>query len=199
MSINAINPRTTTLLLIIVLAAAFRLIQSSPVFSILSNVTPVGAIAIFGGCYFSSRWKAFLIPLLALWISDLLLNRMYYSDQWSFFSTEMFWTYGSFAVMVILGTFVKKVNFLTVGLAGIGAALAHWLITDIGVWIGGVDVTTGLPFTKDWSGLTKCLGLAVPFLRNMAIGNLVFCGVLFGSFEWMQRSYPVLRQSVGNQ
>ncbi len=192
MSTNTIHPRTIVLLLIILLAAAFRLVQSSPVFSILSNVTPVGAIAIFGGCYFSSKWKAFLVPLLTLWISDLFLNRIYYSDEWLFFSSEMLWTYGSFAVMVILGASIKKVNFLTVGLAGIGGAMAHWLIADIGVWLGGVDITTGLPFTKDWIGLTKCLGLAIPFFRNMAIGNLVFCGVLFGSFEWMQQRYPAL-------
>lgn len=192
MSLSNLQPRTTLLIALIVLAAAFRLLQSSPVFSILSNVTPVGAIALFGGVYFSDRWKAFLVPMLALWVSDIFLNRMYYSDTWIFFSSGMLWTYGSFAVMVIIGTFINRVNFLTIGLAGIGAALAHWVISDIGVWLGGTDFTTGLPFTKDFAGFAKCLGLAVPFLRNMAVGNLVFCGVLFGAFEYAQQRYPLL-------
>ena len=89
---------------------------------------------------------------------------------------------------------IKKVNFQNVILAGVSAALLHWFVTDFGVWIGGGrDFTTGLPFTQDWSGFVRCLTLALPFLRNMIIGNLVFCGILFGGFEWLQVRYPVLR------
>jgi hypothetical protein len=180
------------LILMVLMAAAFRLVQSSPVFSILSNVTPVGAIAIFGGVYFADRWKAFIVPLAALWLSDLFLNRMYYSDHWMFFYSGMVWTYGSFAAMVLIGMLIRKPTFTNVAVAAVGAALTHWVISDMGVFLFGTDITTGLPFTKDFSGFAKCLGLAIPFLRNMAVGNLVFCGVLFGSFEWMQRRYPAL-------
>ena len=193
MSLRTLQPRTAVLLLMIVLAAAFRLLQSSPVFSILSNVTPVGAMALFGGCYFADRWKAFMIPLLAIWISDLAINRMYYFDHFVFTYSGFYWVYASFALMVFIGHFIKKVNFVTVALGGIGAALAHWVVSDLGVWLGGTDFTTGLPFSKDFGGLIKCLTLALPFLRNMMIGNLVFCGVLFGGFEWMQSKYPALK------
>ena len=80
MSLKTLQPRATALITLILLAAAFRLLQSSNVFSFMSNVTPVGAIALFGGCYFADRWKAFIVPLLALFISDVLLNRIYYFD-----------------------------------------------------------------------------------------------------------------------
>ncbi len=194
MSLKSLQPRTTALIIMILLAAAFRLAQSSNVFSILSNVTPVGAIALFGGCYFQDRWKAFLVPLLALFISDVLLNRIYYFSDWTFFYSGAYWIYGSFALIVVLGHLIKKVSVLTVVVAGLGAAVTHWLISDLGVWIGGgTDITTGLPFTKDFSGLIRCYVLALPYLRNMAIGNLVFCGVLFGAFEWMQVKYPSLK------
>ncbi len=193
MLLKTLQPRTTVLLLMILLAAAFRLVQSNPVFSILSNVTPIGAIALFGGCYFADRWKAFMIPLFVLWLSDVFLNRIYYFDHWVFYYSGFYWVYGSFALMVVIGHFIKKVSFVTVALGGIGAALAHWVVSDLGVWMGGTDFTTGLPFTKDFSGLMKCLYLALPFLRNMMIGNLVFCGVLFGGFELMQRRYPSLK------
>lgn len=194
MSLKSLQPRTTTLIIMILLAAAFRLMQSSSVFSFMSNVTPVGAIALFGGCYFADRWKAFLVPLLALFVSDVLLNRIYYFDHWTFFYSGAYWIYGSFALTVMLGHFINKVTFLNVAVAGIASAIAHWFISDFGVWVGGgTDITTGLPFTPDFSGLLKCCYVAIPFLRNMIIGNLVFCGILFGSFEWMQRRYPVLR------
>ena len=194
MSLKTIQPRTLVLVLMILLAITYRLFQSSPVFSILSNLTPFGAIALFGGCYFADRWKAMLVPVLALWISDIFLNRFYYFDHWVFFYGGMLWVYGTFVLTVVMGMMIKKVNVLSVVGAGLGAALVHWLITDIGVWIGGsIDITTQLPFTKDWNGFVKCLTLALPFLRNMVLGNLVFCGVLFGAFEWMQKRYPRLK------
>lgn len=177
----------------ILLAAAFRLVQASTEFSILTNFTPVGAIALFGGAYFTDRWKAFIIPMATLWLSDVFINRMFYFDHWVFTYSGFYWVYGSFALMVFIGHFIKKVSFVTVVLSGIGAALAHWIVSDLGVWLGGTDFTTGLPFTKDFSGLVKCLTLALPFLKNMLLGNLVFCGVLFGGFEWMQSRYPSLK------
>jgi hypothetical protein len=194
MSIKSLHPRTTVLIMMIIVAAAFRLIQSSPVFSVLSNFSPVGAIALFGGCYFADRWKAFLVPLGALFISDVLLNRIYYFDTWTFFYSGAYWIYGSFALVVMLGHFIKKVTVLNVILAGIGAGLIHWIVSDFGMWAtGGRDITTGLPFTPDLAGLLKCYYLALPYLRNMLVGNLVFCGVLFGAFEWIKSRYPALQ------
>lgn len=176
-----------------VLAVSFRLLQSSPVFSILSNLTPFGAVALFGGYYFKDKWKAVLVPVLALGISDLFLNRFYYYDHWVFYYEGMLWVYGAFVATVALGMFMDKATPLRVISFGVGAAVLHWFVTDLGLWAGGgMDITTGLPFTKDWNGFVKCLVLALPFLRNMIIGNIVFCGVLFGAFEWMSRKYPVL-------
>ncbi len=193
MSFNSLTPRTTVLVALIFLAAAWRLVQSSPVFSILSNLTPFGAMALFGGFYFKDKWKAVLVPVVALWISDIFLNRFYYTDKWVFFYGGQLWVYGTFAATVGLGMIMGKATVTRVIGFGIGAALFHWLVTDFGVWIGGsTDITTGLPFTKDLNGFIKCLTLALPFLRNMIIGNIVFCGVLFGAFEWMKRRYPAL-------
>ncbi|MBL7849503.1 MAG: hypothetical protein JNN04_01285 [Cyclobacteriaceae bacterium] len=194
MSAVNINPRTTVLVSMILLAAAFRLVQSSPVFSILSNLTPFGAMALFGGYYFRDKWKAMLVPVIALWLSDIFLNRFYYKTEWVFFYSGQLWVYGVFAATVLLGMMIGRPSFLRVTGFGVGAALLHWLVTDFGVWIGGAtDITTGLPFTKDWNGFVKCLTLAIPFLRNMILGNLVFCGVMFGAFEWAQRKYPALK------
>lgn len=190
MSIKSIQPRTTTLILMIALAAAFRLLQSSSVFSIMSNVTPIGAIALFGGCYFSDKRKAYLVPLVTLLVSDILINRIFYFDHWVFYYEGALWNYGSFALMVLIGQMIKKVTFIQVALGGIAAALVHYLVSDFGVWYASPY------YTQDMSGFLQCYYLALPFLRNMLIGNLVFCTILFGTFEWMQRRYPALRVQI---
>jgi hypothetical protein len=193
MSIQTLQPRTVVLITMIFMAALYRIFQSSPIFSIMSNLTPFGAMAIFGGCYFKDKWKAVLVPVLALWISDIFVNRFYYADKWVFFYDGMTWVYGAFALTVGIGMLIRNVTVINIVGAGIGGAVLHWLFTDFGVWISGsTDITTGLPFTRDWSGFVKCLTVALPFLRNMIIGNVVFCGVLFGTFEWLQRRYPAL-------
>ena len=62
------NPRLTTLVMLIAAAAATRLIPHPP------NLTSVTALALFGGAYFSNRWQAFLVPLIALVVSDVMLG-----------------------------------------------------------------------------------------------------------------------------
>jgi hypothetical protein len=66
MSLHKIHTRNTVLILMIVAAAAMRLVSYK--FPVLSNFTPVGAIALFGGAYFTDKWKAYLVPLAALFV-----------------------------------------------------------------------------------------------------------------------------------
>lgn len=194
-----INPRTGLIALMIVLAGLWRLAIATPTLTGLSNFTPVGAMALFGGYYYKSNWKAFLIPLLTLWVSDALIDYFFYYHYWVWFYSGFYWTYAAFVVMVILGMFIRKVSLKNVILAGFIATFAHWIITDFGVWVmHGTDVTTGKPFTYDFAGFIKCLYLAIPFEKPLLLGNLVFGGVMFGIFEWAQRKYPVFRLQVNH-
>ena len=73
MTLQKINTRNTVLVLMIVAAAAFRLVSYKYPY-VLSNFTPVGAIALFGGAYFTDKWKAYLVPLVTLFLSDMVLD-----------------------------------------------------------------------------------------------------------------------------
>jgi hypothetical protein len=189
-----INPRTGVLALMIVLAGVWRLLVTTPLMTPLSNFTPIGAMALFGGCYYKSKWKAFLVPLATLWISDVIIDSVVYYHSLTWFYDGFLWTYATFALMGVMGMFIKKVNIKSIVIAGFVATFAHWIITDFGVWLShGIDVTTGKPYTYDLAGLWKCLLLALPYEKNLLVGNLVFGGVLFGAFEWAQRKYPMLR------
>lgn len=195
MSLKKINPRTTVLVLFILLAALFRLLNTSSIFFSLANFTPIGAMAIFGGAYLHTRWKRYLFPLLTLFISDVILMKiMYPGSTHGLLYSGWYWIYGAFASMVWTGEYIKKVSFRSVFMAAVAAALIHWIITDFGVWInGGVDITTGQPFTHDLQGFIQCYVLAIPFMKNMLIGNILYSGILFGGFNYLQNRYPVLQ------
>lgn len=199
-----INIRLIVLIGITVLAGILRLLQTSGHVP-LSNFTPIGAMALFGGAYFTSQSKAYLFPLITLFISDIvLMNTIYAEHSTGFLYEGWYVVYFAFALMVFLGSkIIKKVSVKSVLFAGISAGAAHFLITNFAVWLGGgLDVTTGLPYTRDFTGLIKCYTLALPFFKNMVAGNLIYSAIFFGGFELAKMRFPSLRlnapTAVGN-
>jgi len=85
-----------------------------------------------------------------------------------------------------LGRFIKKINIKNVILTGVLAALFHWIITDFGVWMDGRI------YPMNSAGFVACFVAALPYLENMLIANLVFCGIMFGVFELAERKFPML-------
>src|SRR4051812_26197643 len=102
-----IKSRNTVLILMIVFAVAMRLVSYK--FQFLSNFTPVGAVALFGGAYFSDKWKAYLVPLAALFLSDIAINYLYTGKLVLWYGGSVY-VYLCFALMVLIGTMIKKVN-----------------------------------------------------------------------------------------
>ena len=177
-----INTRNFVLILLIVAATAMRFI-SYEYQDVLSNFTPVGAIALFGGAYFTDKWKAYLVVLTAMFVSDIVINQLYSQPFWNAYSLGM---YVCFALMVFIGSLIKKANFLNVFAASIAGVLVHWLIMDLPFFYG-----TLYPHT--FAGYGESLIAAIPFEKNMVLGDALFCTLLFGGFELAKSKYKILR------
>ena len=78
------KPRFAVLMAIILVAAVLRLIPHPP------NFAPLTAMALFGGACFTDKRAAFLLPLAALFLSDLFIG----------FYAGMPVVYGAFALTV---------------------------------------------------------------------------------------------------
>jgi len=187
MSLQKINLRNSILILMIIIAGASRLINFNHLTG-WANFTPVGAMALFGGAYFSDKWKAFLVPLLTLFISDIALDYLYFGKLMLFYSGALP-VYIAFAIMVLIGTYIKKVNVTNVVLGALGAVLVHWIITDIDPWLQGTM------YAKSFYGYGESLIAAIPFERGMLLGNLIYGAILFGGFELAKSKFAVLRTS----
>lgn len=184
MSLKNLNVRNWVLFLIILVAATTRFI---PLLGDANwfNFTPVGAIALFAGTHFKSRLKAYAVPLLLLFVSDIFVN-YFYTGQWSLFYGGFAVVYLCFAAMVFIGSLIKKVSVGSVLLASFAGVLIHWLVTDIQPWLGSPI------YNKDITGYYQSLIAAIPFERNLLLGNLVFGAVLYGGFEWAKSRFTVL-------
>ena len=174
-----------------ILTAAFcRLIPHPP------NFAPIGAMALFGAAHYKSKWAAFGVPLLALWLSDLVVVNVLYAGYYKSFTLfygGFYWVYGAIALTTVLGfLMLKKINFGTVAGSAIAASLLFFIITNFGSWPGNSL------YSQDLNGLIACYVAGIPFFGGTLAGNLFYAAVLFGGFALAQKRFPVLRPEVAS-
>lgn len=186
MSLKKIDVRTLVLVLLLVAAAAMRIVNVK--YTVLSNFTPVGAIALFGGAYFTDKWKAYIVVLATLFFSDMVINYMYTGEFIVWYSSSS-WLYLCFVLMVFIGSLIRKVNIVNVLLASLGSVLIHWLIMDLPLLYGNL-------YPHTLAGYGASLAAAIPFERNMLIGDAIYGAILFGGFELAKTKYTALRSRV---
>lgn len=177
-----LNARHFAMLTLIFAAAATRLIPHPP------NFTAVGAISLFAGVYFTRRYAAIAIPLVALFVSDAMLSLMWFGgSRWSFAPV---FTYVLFAATAMLGMAIRtRPNFVRITLASLAASVVFFMLSNWYVWFSRTEKL--YPLTPE--GLLACYIAALPFAQNMILGNLFYSGVLFGGWQVLQRFLPELQ------
>ena len=153
----------------------------------LTNFSPIGAMALFGGAYFSNRGVSLAVPLLTLFVSDVTLALTVYSQySHGILYSGWYWVYGAFALMVMAGRLIRQVSVRNVLLAAIAITAIHWIVSDIGVWLNGST------YPKTMAGWWACLAAAIPFERNFLLGTMFYSGIMFGGFELVKKYVPAV-------
>jgi hypothetical protein len=156
-----------TVVLFIIAAAATRLLPHP------ANFTPIIAISLFGGAYLAHRWMGALIPVAAMFVSDLILG----------FHDLMLPIYALMIAFSFLGRNLSNPSSAwKIGATSISSSVVFFVVTNFLVWL-----TSGM-YTLDYSGLITCYIMAVPFLQNQILGDLLFSGILFGGMYYLVRS-----------
>jgi hypothetical protein len=131
-----------------------------------ANVTPFTNICLWSGQKLS-RWVAFFTIVTGLVISDALLAVVYH---YPIFGLWTVFTYSGFLAIVLLSSKIELRQLRSLFLFLFTSSLGFWLWTNFGCWL----YTPVYP--KTWQGLSVCYTMALPFLRNQLIGDLVwFC------------------------
>ncbi len=148
------------------------------------NFTAVGAMGLFGAAYFKQKYWSLLVPLLALWVSDLILNNVVYGHYYEgfvWFGANVIWVYAGFAAIVGVGLLLLKVvKPGRVLLAAVLASVAFFLISNFGSFVldpGGI-------YPNSSAGLLSAYAAGLPFFWNSLLANIVFSCVLFGIYEF---------------
>jgi len=176
---SKLNLRSGIVAIMILFAALSRLIPHS------LNFAPIGAMALFGAAYFSQKYLAFLIPIISMWLSDLIINNVVYGqyfDHFVWFYDGFYWTYGAFMLIGLVGMVtLRKIRIQNLIAASLLASLIFFLVSNFGVW-----ASTQM-YTHSLQGLITCYIAGLPFFRNTILGDLVYTGIFFGLFELAQQ------------
>jgi len=144
------------------------------------NFTPVGAMALFSGAKLGRNWKAFFLPLAALFAGDIFVG----------FHKLMLAVYLSFCLSVLIGIFFRERQSVgPLSLAILLGATQFFFVTNFAVWA----FLTGYP--KTIAGLTACYVAGIPFFGNTLTSDALYAGVLFGGYAMVERLLPALRPS----
>lgn len=174
-----------------VIAALIFVVALSRLIPVMHNFSPLGALGLFGAAFFKRKSLAFIIPIAAIWISDVLVNNILYASYYpsfTWFYDGFYWQYGSYLVIVLMALFLfKKVNTSRVVIGALAATALFFLISNFGAWVSSPL------YPKTLSGLMTSYAAGIPFIKGTLFGNLVYSGILFGSFVLLQKKFPVLR------
>jgi hypothetical protein len=175
-----ISPRTGVLVGMIAFAVGVRLVIFYFPGVFPYNFTPVEAIALFGGAYFSDRRLAFIMPLAAMFLADMVIGLHPLIPV----------IYACIAASVLLGFALRdKVSVLRVAGCGIAGSLMFFAVVSFAEWLMGDTV-----YCRE--GIVSCYVAAIPFLKSWLAGTLVWSAVLFGGFEVMRARWPALRAAA---
>lgn len=187
------NPRFVTLLCFILALAVIRILNVDKL-TYFNEYTPLGAMCMFGGAYFTSRWKAIIFPLGMLLVSDLVINQVVYHGKYGIMYSSWPIVYAIFGFITMYSKqILQKINVKNIVIGAIAASVGHWILADTMVFIGGgTDIGTMLPLSRDWAGYVQCLTQGIPFMKNFFVGTIAYSAIMFGAFELLQVRFPKL-------
>ena len=183
-----VNRRNLTIIALVVVAIFSRLLPHPP------NFTALGAASLFAGAAIADRRLALFVPLFTLWVSDLILNNVIYSQYYDGFvlaGQGVIWSYLAFGLIVLMGSYGQIAKGAGRVVAGsFAAAVIFFLLSNFGVWF------TGGLYPITFEGLIACYIAAIPFFGYTVAGNLFFAVALFGAWYWIRNASPRLTSEI---
>ena len=165
---------------LILMAVAVALFRILPTFEGVWGITPLFSVALFSGTIFKNKkgW-AFLLPVLAIFFSDLLWQLI---GNIGFYKGQIF-NYILFVSVTCIGFLIKRTTASNVVLASLAAPTFFFILSNFGVWFGG----GGFARPKTFAGLMQTYVDGLPFYFPwQLLSTLVFSGVLFGGWYLIQ-------------
>jgi len=166
-----------SLVIMIATSALYRVLPGRPY-----GFAPQIAIALFGGSLFvSNKQFAFLLPILSMFISDVLYQVLYHyhlSPMQGFYQGQLL-NYILIAGTAVFGFGLQSNKISKYIMGFLAAPTVYFMVSNSLVWAQGGGYHHALNLT----GFIQTMVDGLPFYPYSVAGTLVFGGVLFGAFR----------------
>ncbi len=166
--------------LLIIAASVYRVWDGRP-----WGFVPQMAMALFAGAVIRDKKLAFALPLLGMFISDMLYQVLYISgiSEMPGFYRGQAVNYLLFASLTFIGFWMRNLNIGRIAAGSLAAPTVYFLLSNLVVWLGG----GGYQRPKTLDGLMMCYVDGLPFYRGYVLGTMFFVVVLFGAYFLYQK------------
>jgi hypothetical protein len=144
------------------------------------NFSPVYAICFCAGVYFKG-WRAWLVPVGFMFVSDVLMNYFHYRPMgFSVFTPHMYGTFALYLGLAALGWSIsERARPATLIVGGTLGACGFFFVSNALAWLSNPI------YAKSWVGLVQSFTTGEPgfpppimFLRNTALSGALFTAVI---------------------
>ena len=157
----------------------------------LPNFSPMAALCLCGAAFLPKR-LAIVVPFVALFGTDLVLNAHY---GFPLFTLEFFGTIVAFAAVAALGWRLRKNPRPGVILpAVLGGSLFFYIVTNTASWL----TLTEPSYAKTAAGWVQALTTGLPgyaptwiFYRNTLTGDMLFAALFLACMHWSRQPAPL--------
>lgn len=141
------------------------------------NFAPAGALSLFAGAGMASlldKRMALILPILSIFAGDFLIS-LASAGSIPLLYPGFYFQYLAYGLIALMGVAIsKRLSLSSVFAASLSSTLIFFAVSNFGVW-----AVTGLyPLTT--AGLANCFLMALPFLKNTLLSDLLFNSLMFG-------------------
>lgn len=156
---------------ILILAAAISRVVLYP-----NNYSPIIGMALFGGAIIKDKRFAFILPIFAMFISDVMFEASGIAK--GFWGWGQLVGYGILAIITVFGFRLKKANAVNVIGFSLISSVIFFTLSNLTFFL--IDNKIYHTYTNDFAGFRNCFIQALPFFK--AHVDLIYSSILFGSY-----------------
>ena len=121
-------------------------------------------------------WKAYLLPIALMAVTDPLLHGYSFATPFVYFS---------FLINVWMGSKLRSTeNPGWIGAAAAIGSVQFFLLTNFATWLNPAQTM----YAHNFGGLATCFVAAIPFFRNTLLADLMYSAAFFGLYAVLTRT-----------
>lgn len=188
-----INKKTILFLFILIAVTTLVKVLCAPNIN-FSGFSAGIAVALFAGFTEKDSRKVILLPLLTLFISDVLIQLLYLADMFPFagFYQNQWINYVLILGLSFIGVLFRKGGMLGMLSAAVISPAIFYLISNYIVWATQSEL---LGYSGDLNGLMTSYRAGLPFYRNSVISTIIFLPSFIALYHWLMQGKLTLQRA----